>query len=85
MTYMINDTDLNRIVSNAKQNMHHLNLPLFVNRIEVERGEIPSLAIIESVLMFLNGKGLLTQLVNVDYTTDFEDNDSMEIEEKKPV
>jgi hypothetical protein len=85
MTYLINDRDLNSIVSNAKQNMFHLNLPLTVSKVDVERGEIPSLAILESVLMFLNGKGLLTQLVSVDYTDPCTDHDmdSMELTEKK--
>jgi hypothetical protein len=85
MTYKIDKVDLQRIVSSAKDKFFYLSPPLFVSRVEVERGELPSLAMLESVLMFLNSKGLLTQLVNVDYTLDYEDNDMSELEERKPV
>jgi hypothetical protein len=82
--YLINDKDLNLIVSNAKDKMFYLNLPLYVSRVEVERGETPSLAILESVIMFLNGKGLLTKEVKVDYTpVNFHDCDIPALEEKK--
>lgn len=85
MTYKIDDKDLFMIVSNAKDKFFNLNLPIWVSRSEVERGEIPSLAILESVLMFLNGKGLLTKMVEIDYTdTNFHDCDIPELEERKP-
>jgi hypothetical protein len=83
-TYLINNKDLHKIVDGAKYEMSHFNLPLYVTNKEVERGEVPSLAIIESVVSFLNSKNLLTQLVKVDYTdpTVHHDNDFEELEEK---
>lgn len=84
MTYKINERDLNLIVSYAKDKMFYLNLPLWVSQKEVERGELPSLAILEGVLMFLNGKGLLTKLVEVDYTPiGIDDHDMPKLEGKK--
>ncbi len=85
MTYKIDDKDLFMIVSYSKDKMLHLNLPVFVNRKEVEHGSIPSLAILEGILMFLNSKKLLSQFVEVDYTFEYDDNDSTELEEKEPV
>ena len=85
MIYKIGNKDLNLIVSNAKQNMVSLNLPLCVSRVELEPGVVPSLAILESVLMFLNSRQLLVKLVEVDYTKEYDDNDSDELTEKEPV
>lgn len=82
-SYLINDKELQMIVSNAKDQMFHLSFPLSVSGKEVDRGELPSLAMLESILMFLNSKGLLSKLVNIDYTSDYEDNDSIELGERK--
>jgi hypothetical protein len=80
----IDKKDLHYIVSAAKDKMFHLNPPLFVSRVEVNRGELPTMAILESLLMFLNSKKLLTELVEVDYTdSGHDDNDSEELQPKK--
>ena len=84
-SYLINKNDLEKIVDYAKGKMFNLNLPLYVSGKEVGHGEIPSLAILEATLMFLNAKGLFAQLVEIDYTHDYDDNDTEELEERKPV
>jgi hypothetical protein len=85
MTYKIDKKDLQKIVSAAKDKFFYQNPPLFVSNVEVERGELPSLAILESLIMFLNSRELLTQFVEVDYTSTYDDNDSEELKERKPV
>lgn len=82
MTYKIDKKDLFILVSSAKDKMFQLNPPLFVSNQEVDRGELPTVAILEAVLGFLNGKKLLTELVELDYTFTYDDNDSLELEEK---
>jgi len=82
MTYKIDSKDLFKIVSDAKDKMFYLNPPLFVSGKELEQGQIPTMAMLESVLMFLNSKGLLTKLVEMDYTFGHDDNDSEELVER---
>jgi len=79
----IDKKDLRLILSYGKQYMNTLNLPLFVSREEVERGEIPTIAILEASIMYLNSKGLLKESVELDYTNDFDDNDSIELPERE--
>jgi hypothetical protein len=83
MTYRIDDKDLNFIISRSKDNYSSLSLPLFVNRVEIGNNHLPSIAILESTLSFLNSKGLLTKLVTVDYTKEYLDNDTADLEDKK--
>lgn len=82
MTYKIDKKDLFMIVSLAKDKMFQLNPPLFVSNKEVDRGELPTVAILESLIGFLNGKKLLTELVELDYTYTYDDNDTEELEKK---
>ena len=82
MTYKIDIKDLNLMVSYSKDKMFYLNPPLFVSRVELERGYLPTVANLEAILMFLNSKGLLVKEVCVDYTTDHDDNDMTELEER---
>ena len=67
-TYLFTSTDLFKVVSNAKQNISNFSLPIYVSNKEVEYKEIITLAVIESVLMHLNSKNLLTKSISVDYT-----------------
>jgi hypothetical protein len=79
----IDKKDLRLILSYGKQYMNTLNLPLFVSREEVERGEIPTIAILEASIMYLNSKGLLKESVELDYTNDYDDNDSIDLPERE--
>lgn len=82
--HLVTRADLFKIVSNAKQNMANISLPLYVSEKQVEQECIPTVAIMESVLMYLNSKNLLTNQVNLDYTDSscFHDNE-LPLEEKK--
>lgn len=55
--------------------MTRLSLPISVSNKKLEMSEIPSLAIVESVLMHLNSKKLLVGLVKIDYTDQISDYD----------
>lgn len=68
-TSLITKADLNIIVSNAKSRIVSFSTPLYISDKEVESSELASLAILESVIMHLNGKKLLTNMVTVDYTS----------------
>jgi len=67
-TYLFTDEDLFEVLDNAKQNMTNFSLPLYISNKEVSQGSMVSLAIVESVLMLLNSKNLLTKEVKVDYS-----------------
>lgn len=86
-SYLIDKKDLQHIVSCAKDKMFYLKMPINVSGVEVDRGEMPTIAILESVLMFLNSKKLLTNLVELDYTDPCADHDCdiPDLEERKPV
>ena len=66
--YLINKAELFRIISDAKQHMATKALPISVSGKVVDQSELPTIAIIESVLTFLNSKKLLTNQVDLDYT-----------------
>jgi hypothetical protein len=74
--------DLDLLVSFSKDKMFYLNPPLFIGGKEVERGYLASIANFEALLMFLNSKGLLKEEVGFDFTHNYEDNDSTELEER---
>lgn len=80
MTYKIDIKDLNTIISYSKDKMFYLNPPLFVSRVELDRGHLPTVANLEAILMFLNSKGLLTKEISLEYTNDYDDNDMTELE-----
>lgn len=68
MTSLITKSDLGLIISNAKSQFTKFNLPLHISDKEVEQTELVALALLESTLVYLNRKGLLTNLVSMDYT-----------------
>lgn len=68
MTKLITKSDLHEIISNAKDNMAKFSLPLYITGKEVEQKEVVALAVLESVLMHLNNRNLLSNLVSIDYT-----------------
>jgi hypothetical protein len=67
-TYLFTNDDLLKVLDNAKQNMSNFSLPLYISNKDVQQGSMVSLAIIESVLMLLNSKNLLTKQVKIDYS-----------------
>jgi len=67
-TYLITKSDLFKIVSDAKVKMSNISLPLYLSDQEVEQRELASVAILESVVMFLNSKGFLNQQLGLDVT-----------------
>lgn len=66
--YLITKSDLELIISNAKRKMQHFSLPIYISDKEVDAREIPSLAILEGVIMFLNNRKFLTNAISVNYT-----------------
>jgi hypothetical protein len=84
MTYKITNRELNAIISRAKDNMFGFNTPLFVSGSELEKGQMPTLAMLESTLTFLNSKGLFNESVQIDYTDIIlDDCDMPDLEERK--
>ena len=82
--YKISNKDLDLIVSYAKEKLFYLNLPISVSGKDVDRGELPSIAILEALLMFLNSKNLLSEFVDIDYTEiGIDDCDMPKLEGKK--
>lgn len=81
--YKIDEKDLNYIISRSKDNFSSLSLPLSVNRVEMGNNHLPSIAMLESTLSFLSGKGLLTTMVSINYTREYGDNDTADLEDKK--
>lgn len=67
-TYLFTDDDLLKVVSKAKDNMSKFSLPLYISNKEIGQRSVVSLAIVESVLMLLNSKKLLTKQVKIDYS-----------------
>jgi hypothetical protein len=65
---LITKEDLHKIVSDAKGNMANFCLPLHISGYLVEGGELTTLAMLESIVMHLNSRNLLVELVIVDYT-----------------
>ena len=82
--YLLTKSDLNKIVSDAKENMFRFNLPIYITRKEVEQRDISSLAVIESILMHLNSKNLLKRFIEIDYTDPSADHDQDELPDETP-
>lgn len=74
--HMLTKDDLNYLVSVAKSNFVQQSGSLNISSKAVEKGELPSLAMIEAVISYLNKNALLKKLVKVDYTnTVYDSND----------
>lgn len=83
-SHLINYSDLFNIISNAKTNMSRMSLPLHVSLKEIGQRELPTVAITEAVLMYLNSKGLLVKNVKIDYNVIYDDNDMPDLEPSEP-
>jgi hypothetical protein len=65
---LITKKDLFKIVSDSKANMLNMSFPLYISDVLVEQVDFTTLAVLESVLMHLNSRGLLVGEVCVEYT-----------------
>lgn len=68
LTHMINKGDLFEIISGAKSAFTGFRLPLSITRRPVEPYELTNVAMIESVVSYLNKNNLMKKLVKLDYT-----------------
>lgn len=68
LEHVINSKDLYDIIGMAKSNYTNFRLPLHVTRRRVDTGELPQVAMVESVLSYLSKMNLLKKLVKFDYT-----------------
>lgn len=78
MIHLVTKKDLFDIVSKAKENMANITLPMEISGKEVEQGELATVAIMESLIMYFNKNKLFTKMPIVDYTdtsTQFEPNE----------
>lgn len=79
-TKLISYKDLMFIISKAKEYMPNVSLPKYVTGKEIHMTEVPSLAILEITLMFLNSQNILNKFVKVDYTDPCADHDPEPLE-----
>lgn len=67
-TKLITYRDLHDIVSNSKKNFSNQASPIHVSNKKAEYVDLLHIAMVESILMYLNGNGLLTESIKFDYT-----------------
>lgn len=65
--HMITYHDLVNIISVAKHNCANQKLPMIVSTRVLEERDPAHVAVIEAMISYLNGKGLLATMVNMDY------------------
>jgi hypothetical protein len=75
MSSKISYDDLARLVSMAKNNMFNLSFPIFISGSELEKGQLPTLAMLEATITLMNSKGFLKEPVEVEYTSEIEECD----------
>ncbi len=68
LDHMLNSGDLFEILSGAKNNYTNLRVPVRITRKELEPGQLPHIAVMESLIGYLNRNHLLKKLVKFDYT-----------------
>ena len=68
LEHVVNSGDLFEIISNAKNGYTKQRMPVKVTRKQLEPGEVPHVAMIESFISYLNNMNLLKKLVKFDYT-----------------
>lgn len=66
--HLLTSNDFNAIISYAKSQFIHTNLPLRITKKEVYPSEVPQVLMIESVIRYLNGLSILRKIVKFDYT-----------------
>lgn len=67
--YIMDKSDFNEIISNAKKLMVERQLPVRIGKIEsaISESEIANLCVIESTIMSLNKRGCLKKIAKFDY------------------
>lgn len=68
-SYLLTMSDLQFIISTAKQNFVQMILPATVSNKDLSANDAPHVAMVEAILSNLNKAGLLRRLVKVDITT----------------
>jgi hypothetical protein len=78
LNHMVTKNDLFGIQSEAKKEYSQLTLPMFVTGRSVDSSELPSIAMIEAVVSYLNKNHLLKRLPKIDYTDASGEYDTLE-------
>lgn len=66
--HLILKQELFFIISDAKRNMANLRSPMEISGKELDPGDLPTIAIIEAFISYLNRNKLLVNLTKLDYT-----------------
>jgi len=67
LEHVVNSGDLFDIIATAKGNFFKLKLPMQISSKKIENGDLTHIALIESVISYLNSMNLLKKLVKLDY------------------
>lgn len=65
--HLVTYHDLINIISVAKDNCSNQTLPMIISKRELLDRDPAHVAMIEAVISYLNNKGLLTNMVNMDH------------------
>lgn len=68
LEHVVNSVDFSNIVSNSKVEYVKLRLPMKISRRQVDNSDLPHVAMIESVISYLNQNHLLKKLVKFEIT-----------------
>lgn len=68
MEYQVQNFQVQNILNNAKSIMGGMTLPVIISEKEMEPGQTGQIAVVESILQFLNGNGLLKKIVKLNYS-----------------
>lgn len=68
LDHLINNSDYFKILSNAKSNYINMKLPVRISSKELEANDAIHVAVVESMLAYLNKNNLLKKFVRFDYT-----------------
>jgi hypothetical protein len=68
LEHELNYFDFHEILCGAKIAYSNLRLPMRISRKPIDGSEVPNVAMIESVMSYLNKHSLLKRLVRIEYT-----------------
>jgi len=68
MEHQLTMGDFYEIISVAKSNFVNIVVPAKISKRDVYASDVPHVAMIESIIMYLNKNKLLRRLVRIDYT-----------------
>lgn len=66
LEFVVNNTDFNNIISTSKVEYASLRLPMKLSKRQVDNSDLPHVAMINSVISYLNKHTLLRRLVRFD-------------------